>query len=201
MATAMPVMRRETCLSWSEVRARAAAFAEQWQDANYEKGETRSFYDAFSRVFGVQRRSVARYEAQVTKLDNRSGFMDLFWPGVLLVEQKSAGRDLIYLTTWTLPDVSYCSEHHTCKFRTAHLGHRHGLTVPQQWAAQERLLCSAGAGGPGDGRMAPRSILGSATAVLRPPTPRQPTGSAPRRSRHPSPSAGGVGTAALNRCR
>ena len=28
------------------------------------------------------------------KLDNQSGFIDLFWPGVLLVEQKSAGRDL-----------------------------------------------------------------------------------------------------------
>ena len=27
-------------------------------------------------------------------LDNTSGFIDLFWPGVLLVEQKSAGRDL-----------------------------------------------------------------------------------------------------------
>ena len=30
----------------------------------------------------------------VTRLDNSSGFIDLFWPGVLLVEQKSAGRDL-----------------------------------------------------------------------------------------------------------
>ena len=81
-------------LSWNEVRARAAAFAKDWQDATYEKGETQSFYNAFFRVFGVQRRTVARYEAHVTKLDNRSGFIDLFWPGVLLVEQKSAGRDL-----------------------------------------------------------------------------------------------------------
>jgi len=81
-------------LSWNEVRARAAAFAEDWKDAAYEKGETQSFYNAFFRVFGVQRRSVARYEAHVAKLDNRSGFIDLFWPGVLLVEQKSAGRDL-----------------------------------------------------------------------------------------------------------
>ena len=42
----------------------------------------------------MRRRNVARYEAHVAKLDNRSGFIDLFWPGVLLVEQKSAGRDL-----------------------------------------------------------------------------------------------------------
>ena len=81
-------------LSWNEVRARAAKFAKEWADATYEKGETQSFYNAFFRAFGVQRRSVARYETHVAKLDNRSGFIDLFWPGVLLVEQKSAGRDL-----------------------------------------------------------------------------------------------------------
>ena len=81
-------------LSWNEVRVRAAAFVREWQDAAYEKGDTQSFYNAFFRVFGVRRRSVARYEAHVAKLDNRSGFIDLFWPGVLLVEQKSAGRDL-----------------------------------------------------------------------------------------------------------
>ena len=81
-------------LSWNEVRVRAAAFAEDWKDAAYEKGETQSFYNAFFDVFGVRRRNVARYEAHVSKLDNRSGFIDLFWPGVLLVEQKSAGRNL-----------------------------------------------------------------------------------------------------------
>ena len=81
-------------LPWNEVRARAAAFAEEWKAAAYEKGETQSFYNAFFQVFGVKRRSVARYEAHVAKLDHRSGFIDLFWPGVLIVEQKSAGRDL-----------------------------------------------------------------------------------------------------------
>ena len=81
-------------LSWNEVRVRAAAFAEDWKDAAYEKGETQSFYNAFFHVFGVRRRNVARYEAHVAKLDNRSGYIDLFWPGVLIVEQKSAGRDL-----------------------------------------------------------------------------------------------------------
>ena len=81
-------------LSWNEVRARAAAFSEEWKDAAYEKGETQSFYNEFFDVFGVRRRTVARYEEHVAKLDNRSGFIDLFWPGVLIVEQKSAGRDL-----------------------------------------------------------------------------------------------------------
>ena len=81
-------------LSWNEVRVRAATFAEEWSSAVRETSETQSFYNAFFRVFGVQRRSVARYEEHVAKLDNRSGFIDLFWPGVLIVEQKSAGRDL-----------------------------------------------------------------------------------------------------------
>ena len=81
-------------LSWNEIRARAASFADEWRDAAYEKGETHSFYNDFFEIFGVQRRSVARYEEHVRKLDNQRGFIDLFWPGVLIVEQKSAGRDL-----------------------------------------------------------------------------------------------------------
>ena len=81
-------------LSWNEVRVRAASFAEEWRDAAYEKGETQSFYNDFFEVFDVRRRSVARYEEHVAKLGNGRGFIDLFWPGVLIVEQKSAGRDL-----------------------------------------------------------------------------------------------------------
>ena len=81
-------------LSWNEIRARAAKFADEWRDAAHEKRETQSFYNEFFGLFDVKRRSVARYEEHVHKLDNRSGFIDLFWPGVLIVEQKSAGRDL-----------------------------------------------------------------------------------------------------------
>ena len=81
-------------LSWNEIRVRAAKFASDWQDAGYEKGETQGFYNGFFDVFGVQWRSVARFEQHVRKLDDSSGYIDLFWPGVLLVEQKSAGRDL-----------------------------------------------------------------------------------------------------------
>ena len=81
-------------LSWNEIRIRAAQFVRAWQDASYESGETQSFYNDFFEVFGVARRSVARYEKHVRKLDNRAGYIDLFWPGMLLVEQKSSGRDL-----------------------------------------------------------------------------------------------------------
>ena len=81
-------------LSTNELRNRAAAFAQSHADATYEKGETQTFYNEFFHIFGVERRQVARYEEHVKKLNNKSGFIDLFWPKVLLIEQKSAGRDL-----------------------------------------------------------------------------------------------------------
>ena len=81
-------------LSWNEMRVRAASFAREWAGAAYEKGETQSFYNDFFEIFGVRRRSVARFEEHVRRLDNTHGYIDLFWPRVLLVEQKSEGRDL-----------------------------------------------------------------------------------------------------------
>lgn len=81
-------------LSWNEIRVRAKAFSEDWKAARYEKGETQSFYNDFFEVFGVKRRQVGRYEEAVKDLKGNSQFIDLFWPGMLIVEQKSAGRDL-----------------------------------------------------------------------------------------------------------
>lgn len=81
-------------LSWNEIRVRAKAFSEDWKDSAYEKGETQSFYDAFFNVFGIKRKSVGRYEEAVKDIKGNSQFIDLLWPGVLIVEQKSAGRDL-----------------------------------------------------------------------------------------------------------
>ena len=83
-------------LSWPEIRANAAHFAEEWRGKGYEKGQTHSFYDEFFRIFGVPRKDVAVYEQRVRSLDpgRTGGFIDLFWPGTLIVEQKSVGRDL-----------------------------------------------------------------------------------------------------------
>ena len=81
-------------LAWNEIRARAARFADEWANAKYEKGEAQSFYNDFFDVFGIKRRKVASFADPVKKLGDKQGFIDLFWKGVLLVEQKSAGRDL-----------------------------------------------------------------------------------------------------------
>lgn len=49
-------------------------------------------------MFGVDRQTVARFEEQVRLIDEKKGAppkrIDLFWEKVLLVEQKSAGKDL-----------------------------------------------------------------------------------------------------------
>lgn len=83
-------------LSWNEIRARAAEFAREWADANYEKGETQSFYNDFFEVFGVRRRKVATFEESVRLLGEKRGFIDLFW---------NAGWKLVDLEAVELVDV------------------------------------------------------------------------------------------------
>ena len=98
-------------LSWNELRARAADFAREWAHAAYEKGETQDFYNSFFAIFDIKRRSVARYEEHVKKLDNRDGYIDLFWPSVLLVEQKSRGRSLAAARAQALEYFDALAEH------------------------------------------------------------------------------------------
>ena len=81
-------------LGWDEIRRRAKAFSQEWKEAHYEKGETQTFYNEFFEIFGIRRKQVAIYEQRVKLLNNRHGFIDLFWPGTLLVEQKSSRLDL-----------------------------------------------------------------------------------------------------------
>ncbi len=89
-------------LSWNEIKDRALKFSNEFKDAHYEKGETQTFYNEFFNVFGINRRRVATFEEPVKKLGDRQGFIDLFWKGVLLVEQKSQGRDLTKAKTQAL---------------------------------------------------------------------------------------------------
>jgi hypothetical protein len=81
-------------LDWNDIRARAAKFAEEWKEAHYERGETQTFYNEFFELFGVTRRRLASFEYGVKLPENKRGFLDLFWKGKLLIEQKSKGRDL-----------------------------------------------------------------------------------------------------------
>ena len=78
-------------LSWNEIRARAHRFAENWSKAKRERADAQSFWNDFFGVFGAPRERVAVFEYPVKKIKGGVGFIDLFWPGVLLVEHKSGG--------------------------------------------------------------------------------------------------------------
>lgn len=81
-------------LSWNEIKSRAIEFSKEWENEKSEDAEAKSFWDGFFNVFGMTRRRLASFEHEVKKYGGNSGFIDLFWPGVLLVEHKSRGRDL-----------------------------------------------------------------------------------------------------------
>lgn len=82
-------------LSLNEIRERARAFAKEWADETSERAEAQSFWNDFFHVFGKKRRSLAVYEQKARRFTGKaSGRIDLFWPGVMLAEHKSAGVDL-----------------------------------------------------------------------------------------------------------
>lgn len=81
-------------LSWNEIKTRAIAFTNEWKDEVSEDAEAKSFWDDFFNVFGIRRRRIASFEYHVKQLNNKDGYIDLFWPGTLIVEHKSKGRDL-----------------------------------------------------------------------------------------------------------
>ncbi len=83
-----------TNLSWNEVRDRAIAFSRQWSEERRENEGKQTFWNEFFEVFGCKRRSVASFEVAVRNLHGKFNFIDLLWRGVLLVEQKSAGKSL-----------------------------------------------------------------------------------------------------------
>lgn len=81
-------------LSWNEIRNRAIEFSANWADESSENAEAKTFWDQFFNVFGVSRRRIAVFEKRVDKIDGGKGYIDLFWPGILVAEHKSRGKSL-----------------------------------------------------------------------------------------------------------
>ena len=81
-------------LNWSEIKSRALLFSKTWADGCNEKSQSIPFWIDFFDIFGIPNKRVATFEHNVKKLSGAPGFVDLFWPGKLLVEQKSLGKDL-----------------------------------------------------------------------------------------------------------
>ena len=81
-------------LNWNEIKSRALLFSKTWADACNEDSQAKPFWIDFFEIFGITNKRVATFELHVKKLGGAQGFVDLFWPGVLLVEHKSRGKNL-----------------------------------------------------------------------------------------------------------
>ena len=81
-------------LNWNEIKSRALLFSKTWADACNEDSQAKPFWIDFFEIFGITNKRVATFELNVKKLGGAQGFVDLFWPGVLLVEHKSRGKNL-----------------------------------------------------------------------------------------------------------
>jgi len=75
------------------LRKRAAKFAKNYADAVYEMGEAQNFIRDLCEIFNLNYRCSVRFEERIKKLKG-SGRIDAFFPSLLLVEMKSAGKDL-----------------------------------------------------------------------------------------------------------
>lgn len=122
-------------LSWNEIKSRAAAFSTTWKDTTREEADAKPFLVDFLNIFGISQKRVATFEHRVKKLDKASGYIDLLWPGTLLVEMKSRGQDLEKAYKQA---VEYChglKEYELpklimiCDFQHFHLYHDNGQLV------------------------------------------------------------------------
>lgn len=81
-------------LTQNEIRGRARSFSKDFTDVESESQDMPTFWDSFFQVFGLNRRRWAKFQVPVKLRARRFGRIDLFWPGLLLIEHKSSGENL-----------------------------------------------------------------------------------------------------------
>ena len=97
-------------LSWNDIKTRAAAFVNDWNDraaCAREEADAQTFQIDFFKIFGIDRKKAALFEEKVKLYKDRqtglfgdegeggaSGYIDCLWPGHILIEMKSPGKDM-----------------------------------------------------------------------------------------------------------
>ena len=81
-------------LPLAEIRSNAQGFAAAWVGVDSERAESQSFWNDLLGVFGVPRRQRGvLFERPARRASTgNTGFIDVFWPKVMLAEQKSGGQ-------------------------------------------------------------------------------------------------------------
>lgn len=81
-------------LDWSDIKKNAAKFALRFKDVKKEASYKQIFWSEFLQMFGVDIIQVGAFEYYVKKLGVKNGEIDYFWPGKVIIEHKSSGKDL-----------------------------------------------------------------------------------------------------------
>jgi hypothetical protein len=78
------------------MRGRAVLFAQKWKDDTREEAGDQGFWRDFLDVYGVDVKKVGHFQHWTKRASTgRQGKVDFFWPGVMIAEHKSAGKDLV----------------------------------------------------------------------------------------------------------
>ena len=81
-------------LDWNDIKKSAAQFAIRYKKAEKEESFKQAFWVDFFKIFGVDAIQVGIFEYYVKKFGENAGEIDYFWPGKVLIEHKSAGKNL-----------------------------------------------------------------------------------------------------------
>lgn len=83
-------------LTWAKIRDNAIIFQDRWKNASgNERSEAQTFvYELLRDVYGIDPRRVATFEKKVHPTSDTNGYIDMFWPGRILIEMKSKGKSL-----------------------------------------------------------------------------------------------------------
>lgn len=82
-------------LAYTDIRASLDKFVLRWQDAGGERGESQPFWIDLLGCFGIEQRRVTVFEKDAKRASTgEKGWIDVFWPGLMIGEQKSAGKSL-----------------------------------------------------------------------------------------------------------
>ena len=89
-------MAKAKALSRNQLRSNCARFVAEWADAKgEERQEAQSFVADLLAAFGITRRRATLYERRAKRASTgQAGYIDAIIPGQVVIEMKSAGKDL-----------------------------------------------------------------------------------------------------------
>lgn len=81
-------------VNFALMEEKAEHFVKEHIHDSKESAEKQGFWIDFFDIFEIKLKNVSQFEWNVKDIDNKDGFIDLFWKGNLVVEHKSEGKNL-----------------------------------------------------------------------------------------------------------